>query len=175
MRRSDAQRGGAPFNRCLVGEGFPKTSTEAMTTVSSWWQIASIFILAFGKPSPSGLERLGWFLLHGPPAPPFCPHPTSLMRSADAESVVSRSSPSSPAGGEALIDSWSSRQLLRVIFYPPPPPSGAPGDCCTYWRLPLARRARNQTELNKFQSYFSHRKEKNETLFCISGINKWKF
>lgn len=71
----------------------------------------------------------------------------------------------------APIDSWSWRQLLRV-FHP------LRQVVCQTGMLPAEQAGQNRAEPNKNPalSYFSHgKKKRNETLFCISGINKGEF
>lgn len=124
--------------------------------------------VGFGKPSPSALNRIcgesccmdcSWHSQASPPPSKHWHWYSFIM----LHSILSFSM-------RSFDKTRSSHQLLRVIFYP------LLRDC-TLYILEASSMAnlngQTRKELNKIQSYFSHRKIK--TLFCISGMNKWDF
>lgn len=158
MRRSDAQHGGAPFNRCLVGEGFPKNLNGSYDNSFLLKTDSFHFHSGIWKTFPIWSWKARMVPAAWTPPPPLPPsHVPNVERWCWVGCITLLSILSCRRRSSDRLQILTSAVEGYLLS---PPPSGAPGDCCTYWRLPLARRARNQTELNKFQSYFSHRKEK---------------
>lgn len=100
-------------------------------------------------------------LIHAPSPTP------DLSLSTDAESLVSCSIRS--VWG-ALKDTRSSHQLLRVSYYPL---LRALRDCTLYiLEASTTLMAKSDWAEQNPELFFT---QKNDTLFCISGMNKWNF
>lgn len=141
-----------------------------------------------GQGSPKKPNTLFWICSDSHVGPPSTPVPPLLVPWRQSAGPAAWTRPS-PRLSDALmlshfqaplqlrgapIDSWSWRPQLRVIFHPHPLRRALGGLSYTL-EASSSPAGQNQAEPNKPPlSCFSHRgkKKRNETLFCISGINK---